>query len=85
MQTIDMPFLQKFIPRRFDKFDFVPSSGASGGILVIWNSAIFSADTVDKQSFGLTLSFTSRHNLATWNLTNVYGPCHEPARTDFVN
>ena len=40
---------------------------------------------MDKQSFGLTLSFTSRHNLATWNLTTVYGPCHEPARSNFVN
>jgi len=29
MQAIDMPFLRKFIPRRFDKFDFVPSLGAS--------------------------------------------------------
>ena len=29
MQTIDMPFLRKFIPHRFDKFDFVPSLGAS--------------------------------------------------------
>ena len=85
MQHIDMQFLRKFTPRRFDKYDFIPSSGASGGILCIWNSAVFVGTTVDKQSFGLTISFTSQHNLATWNLTIVYGPCLEPARSHFVN
>ena len=80
-----MSILQKFVPQRFDKFDFSPSNGASGGILVIWNSDVFSATTIDKQSFGLTISFTSQHSLATWKLTTVYGPCHDPARTDFVN
>jgi hypothetical protein len=85
MQNIDMAFLRKFVPRRFDKFDFIPSNGASGGIVVIWNSVVFSATVLDKKSFGLSIAFTSQHNLATWNLTTVYGPCLEPARTDFVN
>jgi hypothetical protein len=26
----DMAFIRKFAPRRFDKFDFVPSSGPQG-------------------------------------------------------
>ena len=85
MQNIDMAFLRKFVPRRFDKFDFIPSNGASGGIVVIWNSVVFSATVLDKKSFGLSIAFTSQHNVATWNLTTVYGPCLEPARTDFVN
>ena len=85
MQIIDMSFLRKFTPQIFDKFDFIPSNGASGGILVIWNSVVFAGATIDKQSFGLTISFTSQHNLVTWNLKTVCGPCHDPARTDFVN
>ena len=51
MQHIDMQFLRKFTPRRFDKYDFIPSSGASGGILCIWNSAVFVGTTLDKKKF----------------------------------
>jgi hypothetical protein len=39
--SFDHKFIRKFCPKRFDCFAFVPSYGASGGILVIWNSAIF--------------------------------------------
>jgi exonuclease III len=28
-------YIRKFAPRRFDKFDYIPSEGALGGILVI--------------------------------------------------
>ena len=30
IQSFDLPLVRKFAPRRFDKFDFVPSIGASG-------------------------------------------------------
>jgi hypothetical protein len=39
MQSVDMQVIKKFAPWRFDKFDFVPSIGASSSIIVIWNSA----------------------------------------------
>ena len=35
---IDLTFLKKFVPRRFDQFAYVPSDGASGGLLVTWAS-----------------------------------------------
>ena len=76
--------IRKFAPKRFDKFDYVPSHGASGGILLVWNSAIFSGFTIDKQSFGLTVNFTSLLNSYFWKLTAVYGSCTEPTRSDFV-
>jgi len=80
----DIPFLRKFLPRRFDKFDFVPSIGASGGILVAWISNHFVGSILEKRQYGLTINFTSVVNLVTWKLTIVYGPCQDPLRTDFV-
>jgi exonuclease III len=83
-EHFDMSFVRKFAPRRFDCFDFIPSVGASGGILVIWNSSILRGDILDKRSYGITIQFTSAHSNKVWKLTNVYGPCAEPARTEFV-
>lgn len=51
--------------------------------MVVWNSSIFSGTVIDKQRFGLTVSFTSVHNADMWKLTTVYGP--EPARSDFLS
>jgi hypothetical protein len=40
---------------------------------------------IDKQQYNITFSFHSMHNNETWKLTTVYGPCDEPARSDFIN
>ena len=34
-EHFDMAFITKFAPRQFDHFDFIPSMGASSGLLVI--------------------------------------------------
>jgi len=84
-EHFEMSFIRKFAPRCFVHFDYIPSVGASGGLLVLWNSSIFRGVIVDKQSFGITMNFTSAHNGDTWFLTNVYGPYDDPARTAFIN
>jgi hypothetical protein len=84
-EEIDAAFLHKFAPRRFDCFEYCPSKGASGGILVGWNSRVFSAVTIDIEIFALRMQVTSIHNLAVWNLITVYGPTREPLRTNFVS
>jgi exonuclease III len=83
-EHFDLSSIRKFAPRRFDSFDFIPSNGASGGILVVWNGSVFQGTTLDKLSFGLTISFTSLHNAEVWKLSTVYGPCTEPERTLFI-
>jgi hypothetical protein len=40
-EMFDASYIRNFAPRRFDCFDFIPSIGASGGILVLWNNAVF--------------------------------------------
>lgn len=51
----------------------------------MWNSSVFRATVLDKQQFGITLSFCSIHNGEAWKLSMVYGPCLEPERTEFIN
>lgn len=84
-ESFDSLYLRKFAPRRFDKFDYIPSVGASGGILVAWIGSMFDGSVVDKQSYAMTISFTYRHNGDLWNLTTVYGSCSEPSRTTFLS
>lgn len=42
-------------------------------------------EVLDKQHFGITLSFRSMHNNEVWKLTMIYGPCDEPAHSEFIN
>jgi exonuclease III len=64
-QDVDSTFVRNLAPRRFDKYDFVPSVGASGGILLVWNSSVFAGTVVDKQRFGITAHFTSTQSSQT--------------------
>lgn len=81
----DISVIKKFAPRRFDSFDFIPSIGVSGGLLVVWIGAFFQGITIEKLNFGLTISFTSHHNADTWKVMTVYGPCTEPERSNFID
>ena len=56
-ESFDIRTIRSFCPRRFDQFVFSPSVGASGGILVVWNSSIFHGQLVDIQRFGVIVSF----------------------------
>jgi len=84
-EHFDMMYIRKFAPKRFDNFDYIPFVGASGGVLVIWSSSSLQGTVIDKQQFGITIRFQSQHNNELWKLTNVYGPCVEPDRTNFIN
>jgi hypothetical protein len=72
-------------PKRFNKFAYTPSDGASRGILVGWNGSVFNGNTLFSSKFAITIQFTSMNNADQWNLTTVYGPCHGQERQNFVN
>lgn len=40
-EAFDWRLIRKFCPKKFDSFAYAPSDGASGGIIVIWNSSVF--------------------------------------------
>ena len=84
-EFIDQRLLRKFSPKRFDNFAYSPSVGASGGILVMWCSAVFNGRLIQIADFGIIIEFTSVHNGESWTLVSVYGPCHGQKREDFVS
>jgi exonuclease III len=84
-ECFDWHFIRKFCPKRFDNFVFAPSVGSSGGILVLWNSAIFDGLLIESKKIGLRIKFTSVHNNASWMLVCVYGPCQGVDRDNFVS
>jgi exonuclease III len=84
-ESVDWRFIRKFAPKRFDNFVFSPSVGASGGMIVLWNSSVFSGQLSEIQRFGIILNFTSVHDNSEWVLVCVYGPCQGLQRDLFVS
>ena len=82
--SIDTNFIRSWFPRRFDQFAYIPSVGASGGLITVWNSSIFEGTLLDSQQFGMLVKFTSKLNAEVWTLVNVYGPCDQQRRDVFV-
>jgi exonuclease III len=83
-QHFDHRFLHKFSPKHFDAFVYSPSVGASGGILVLWNSSVFDSTLLQLEKFGIAIQFDSVHESSIWTLTTVYGPCQGEERDRFV-
>jgi exonuclease III len=84
-EHFDHSFIKKFAPKRYDQFAHSPSHGLSGGIILGWNSSVFSGQVIHNLNYAVTVKFTSRHNNETWQLTTVYGPCQAPEREEFIN
>jgi hypothetical protein len=72
-------------PKRFNKYAFVPSEGASGGILMAWNGSIFKGNVIFSSKNAITVQFFSVHNGDSWKLTTVYGPCQGQDRQMFID
>lgn len=80
-----MMYIRKFCPPPFHAFCFLPSIGASRGILVVCKSSLFVGTEVIQNIFAMSIEFTSLHNGATWILTVVYGPCVHEEKRNFVD
>jgi exonuclease III len=57
-ETFDMDYIKKFCPKRFNKFEFLPSIGAAGGIIIIWNGTLFTGTLAFQNDFSISVSFT---------------------------
>ena len=63
----------------------MPSIGNSGGLIIIWNGALFEGTEIHHERFQLTVKLRCKLSDETWFLTNVYGPTIAEERTLFTN
>jgi exonuclease III len=85
MQSFDHSLVWKMAPKHFNKFAYVSSEGASSGLCVGLNNAIFSGEVLHSMKFAITIRFKATHNAEEWVLTNIYGPCSGQDRHNFIN
>ena len=84
-EQFDLPYIRKLCPKRFTKFAFLPSVGASGGLLVAWVDSNLNGEVVFENEFSISVKFTCKLSNDCWILTNVYGPCHVQKRGEFID
>lgn len=73
------------MPPSFDEFLFVPSIGASGGLLVAWKSQLFVGILKIVTGFSIAVEFISKLDDSSWTLLNVYGPCTAEGKREFIS
>lgn len=61
----------------------MPSNGASGGILVAWDSDFLSRQIVASHDYHVTVRFSSTTTTSSFLLSAVYAPCLNSERPRF--
>jgi hypothetical protein len=83
-EDFDSSYIRNFCPAAFDSYNFVPSVGTSGGILIIWKSSKFNGQLVFQNRFALSIELTSVISSSSWILSNIYAPCSIEGRAEFL-
>jgi exonuclease III len=83
-ENFDSKYIKNFCPKKFSKFAFVPSMGASGGLIIIWNGALFDGTLEFQNDFSISVKFTSNISSESSYLTNIYGPSQADRKDDFL-
>jgi exonuclease III len=79
----DNQYLRNFCPKKFNKFEYLHSESASGGLIIIWNGSLLSGEVDFQNEFSLSIKFTSVLSHESWILTNIYGPCTAERKSSF--
>lgn len=83
-ETFDSFYIKKFCPRTLDTFAFFPSSGASSGLLTIWNSSLFDATVTQANSYAITVKLHCRLSNKDFHISNIYSPSNPSHKQGFV-
>lgn len=85
MTTISRRTILSMLGADFDNnFLFLPSVGASGGILMAWRSKLGSIGASRTDSYSISVQFCPIEGEAWW-LTCVYGPQSNDGKISFLN
>jgi hypothetical protein len=84
-ESFDLAYIRKFCPKKFNKFEYVPSVGASGGLIIIWNGSLFNGELAFHNDFSISVNFKCNLSNDTWILTNIYGPCQADKKSQFID
>jgi exonuclease III len=68
-------YLRNFCHRKYDKFSFHPSNGASGGTITIWHISKFASEPILDNEYAQMVKFWSSLANESWALINIYAPC----------
>ena len=83
-EKFNLAYIHKFCPQRFNKFEYLPSIGAFGGISTAWNGTLFNGELMFQNKFSLSIQFTCNTSSKSWILTNIYGPCNHEDKIEFI-
>jgi exonuclease III len=83
-ENFDNKYLRNFCPKKFNMFVFVPSVGASGRLIIIWNESLFKGALEFQNDFSISVKFTCNISNDTWYLTKIYGPSHSDRKEEFL-
>lgn len=84
-EFFDEAYIKKFCPRHLDKFEFFPSEGASGGLLIVWNSRWYDGLLLVANSYSITVKLRCLLSGRSFHLTNIYGPSTPDKKAEFIN
>lgn len=73
-----------FLPPSLTNFTYKNSLGASGGLLTAWGRHLVRDTNHIELEFSLTTFFESTVDNLSFAITNVYGPCAEDRKEDFL-
>ncbi|XP_021820446.1 uncharacterized protein LOC110762145 [Prunus avium] len=81
-QEIDRRLVASVWCSRFRDWVFVPSTGRSGGIVIIWNTQFVSVIDSEIAEFSVSIKIRGTSG-ADWWLSGIYGPCRQRDRGRF--
>lgn len=82
MESNTDPILRLFCPWRSCQYAFCPSIGASGGILLVWNAALWQKLDEFVGRFTVSVRLKDARCDAEWVATSVYGPANVDDKED---
>ena len=82
-ESFDISCIKKFCTPQLDSFAFLPSIGACGGSLIVWNGSKLSREEIFQNEFAQSVELTCKLSELSWILTNVYAPCTPEGKVIF--